>query len=123
MRILVNWLLTGASLMILSEFTDLIQVLDFATALKLAIVINLILFVLRVMSGFLKIMGCLTFGISYVAGLVLSLMSLPIAFVKAMPYVRGYEIGGYKEALIVSVIMTLLSVLVFDTKKSSRRGA
>ncbi len=120
MKIIINWVLTSASLIILSEFTNLIHIEDFATALKLSVIINLILFILRVTSSFLKMMGCLTFGISYIAGLALSLMSLPIAFIKAEPYVRGYQIQGYRDAVIVSIIMTMISVLVLDRKKSPR---
>lgn len=102
----------------LSEYTSLLVIDGFATALKLAVVISLIVFLLRILSGFLKVMGCLTFGLSYLAGILISIFSMPIALMESMPYVRGYRIVSYKEAIIVSIIMTVLSMLVFDTKKA-----
>lgn len=119
MKLLINWILSAIILFGLSEYTSLLVVDDFTTALKLAVVVSLIVFLLRIMSGFLKVMGCLTFGLSYLAGIVISIFSLPIALMKSMPYVHGYTIASYNGAIIVSIIMTFISMLVLDTKKSS----
>lgn len=120
MKLLLNWILTAIILLGLAEYTSLLAIDDFATALKLAVVISLIEFVLRILSGFMKLTGCLTLGISYLAGILLSVFSLPIALMESMPYVQGYSIPSYYEAIIVSVILTFLSMLVLDRKKSPR---
>ncbi|NLY36658.1 MAG: phage holin family protein [Tissierellia bacterium] len=119
MKLLLNWFLTAVILFGLSEFTSFLVIDDFTTALKLAIVISLIEFLLRIASGFMKFTGCLTLGISYLAGILLSIFSLPIALMESMPYVQGYSIPSYYEAIIVSVILTFLSMLILDRKKSS----
>lgn len=119
MKLLINWIISAIILFLLSEYTSLLKIADFTTALKLAVVMSFIIFLLRVLSGFLKVMGCLTFGLSYLAGLILSMLAMPIALIKAMPYVKGYTITGYDKAVVVSILLTLLSMMILDTKKSS----
>lgn len=121
MNLLIDWLFSAAILYGLSEYTTLVSVETFFIALKVSILVCFIAFIIRILSGFLKVLGCLTLGISYIAGLFLQLFALPIALLRAQPYIDGYSIPGKTEAFIVGIIMTVFSVIILDRNKKSSR--
>lgn len=119
MNLIINWVITSVLLFGLSELTSLISIDVFTTAMVLALVIEVIVFLLKKLSSLLKAMGCLTMGISYIVGMGIGLFALPYSLIKAMDYVGGYSIAGYGEAITVSFIMAAIGAIVLDTKKSS----
>lgn len=121
MNLLINWLLSAAILYGLGEYTTLLTIENFVVALKVSILISFIAFIIRIISGFLKVLGCLTLGISYIAGLILQFLAMPIALLRAQPYIQGYAIAGKNEAFIVAIILTVFSAIILDRNKKSSR--
>lgn len=120
MNFIINWLLSAAILYGLSEYTTLLSLESFVVALKLSALVCFIAFILRIVSGFLKVLGCLTLGISYIAALLIQLLAIPFALLKVQPYLSGYSIPGQTEAMIVGIILTVFSGIILDRKKSSQ---
>lgn len=118
-NLIINWILTSVLLFALSEYTSLISIDSLTTAMILALVIDILVFLLKKLSVLLKAMGCLTLGITYLIGMAVGFFALPLSLLKAMNYVGGYSIAGYREAFIVSFIMAAVGTLVLDRKKSS----
>lgn len=117
MEMITSWIVTSLILYGLSDLTSLISVDSMMSALALALAISLLLVLIRFLSGFLKVMGCFTFGISYLVGLFVGIFALPLALVKAQSFVGGFSVPGYKEAIFASIIINLVSSLILDRKK------
>ena len=106
LRLLVNWLLSAASLMVVSAIVPGIKVAGFGTAMVAAIVIAAVNWtiglVLRIVTFPLTI---LTLGLFW---LILNAFLLKLA----AAFVPGFKVNNFLSAFIGSILLTLVNVLL-----------
>lgn len=119
MRILLNWIVNAAILYFGATQFNLLTIDSFTTALIVSLVAAIITWLIRLATKPLKVLGCLTFGVSYIAGVVLALVAIPLAFYITQDLVAGFSVITIEKTLIISLIISLVNNLIFsgDTKK------
>lgn len=118
MRILLNWIVNAAILYFGATQFNLVVVDSFVTALIVSLVAAIITWLIRLATKPLKVLGCLTFGVSYIAGIFLGLVAIPLAFYITQDLVSGFSLLTMEKTLIISLIISLVNNLVFSSEKN-----
>lgn len=118
MLILLNWLVNAAIIYFSSTQLGWVVVDSFTTALFVSLVAAIITWLIRLVTKPLKILGCLTFGVSYIAALLLGLVAIPLAFYLTEELVKGFAITTIGNTLLISIVISLVNSLVFSSQSS-----
>ncbi len=106
MRLLINWLLSAVSLMVVALLVPGFYVRGFWTALWAALVIGLVNATLGL---FLKIvtfpLTLLTLGIFWI---VINALMIELA----AHFVRGFAVSGFRAAFIGAIVLALVNMIL-----------
>ncbi len=102
---------------IFSYLNLFVHVESLEVALFVSFVITVFLFLIKILADVFKVMGCLTFGITYIVGVVLSIFALPMSIFYAQDYVSGFAVKNFFSAVVFSIIVSIAQSLV-DVKES-----
>ncbi len=100
-----------------SHLNLFVHVKNLEVALLVSFVITVFLFIIKLIADVFKVMGCFTFGITYIVGVIVSIFALPTSILYAQDYVSGFAVKSYFSAIIFSVIITIAQSLV-DIKET-----
>lgn len=116
MRILLNWIVNAAIIYYGANQFGLLSVESFPTALLVSLIAALLTWLIRLATKPLKILGCLTFGVSYLAALVLGLVAIPLAFYLTQEFVSGFKITTMENLILISLVISLVNNLIFSSE-------
>lgn len=118
MRILLNWIVNAAILYFGATQFNLLTIESFPTAILASLVAAIITWLIRLATKPLKALGCLTFGLSYLLGIGLAVLAIPLAFYITQDLVPGFRLHAIESTLILSLIISLVNNLVFANDKN-----
>ncbi len=101
---------------IFSYFNYFVHVDSIKIALLVSLTVSIFLFLIKLLADILKVAGCFTAGLTYIAGLILSIFALPLALFYAQDYVDGFAVKSFLSAVLFSIIICIAQSLV-DVKK------
>ena len=103
MRLLVRWLINAGAILLVAWILDGIEVRGFVPALVAAAVLGIINAVIRPVVLFLTLpLGCLTLGLfTFVVNALMLWLAAAV--------VEGFEVHGFLDALIGSLLISLVS--------------
>ncbi len=100
-----------------SHFNLFVHVQSLEVALFVSFIITVFLFSIKLLADVFKVMGCFTFGITYIVGVIMSIFALPMSIYYAQDYVSGFAVKSFFSAVIFSIIVSIAQSLV-DVKES-----
>ena len=115
MKLIINWII-NAVILYLGSMIGLIELDSFGTAFMLALVAAIITWGIRLLVIPLKGLGCLTFGITFIIGIILSIFAVPLALHYAQNFIDGYRATCGVNLVILAVLMSVINNLV-DRKR------
>ncbi|HHT20402.1 MAG TPA: phage holin family protein [Tissierellia bacterium] len=116
MRILLNWLVNAIIIYFGSTQLGWVNVDSFTTALIVSLVAAILTWLIRLATKPLKVLGCLTFGVSYLAAVVLGLVAIPLGFYLTQELVSGFSITTMQNLILISLVISLVNSLVFSSE-------
>ncbi|WP_459128606.1 phage holin family protein [Guggenheimella bovis] len=117
MKFILNWALNGLIIYLASHTFHLMYVEDLKTGLIVSLVAAVITLLIRILSGVLKVTGCLTLGITYILGLIIGLFAIPIALHYTQYVVDGFKLKDILSTIIVSFFISVTNSSVIKSKK------
>jgi putative membrane protein len=106
MKLIVKWLLSAAALLAVAHFYSGVQVTNFGSALIAAFVIGLFNTILK------PILVVLTLPVTLLTlGLFLFIINA-LMFWAASGVLDGFQVSGFKAALIGSLIYSLMGIVI-----------
>lgn len=107
MRMLTKWVLTGLLMYFFSYIGWFISIQSIEGALILSLAVALIHTLIRLLAGLLVGAGCFTLGLSIIPGIILGLLSLPLALWKGQEIIKGVFISSFVDAVLLAVVLTV----------------
>lgn len=117
MRLIINWFINAAIIYFGATNLGLIEVDSFQTALLVSLVAAVLTFVIRLATIPLKAFGCFTFGLTYLAGIILSIFAIPLALYLVPEFLKGVRTISTTKTVILGIIISVANNLVMMTKR------
>ncbi len=112
MRMLTKWVLTGVLLYLFSYLGWFISIETIQGALILSFAVALLHTLIKILAGLLVGAGCFTMGISIIPGIILSVLSLPLALWKGQEFIKGVFIPSFVDAILLAIVLNVALELV-----------
>lgn len=117
MRLIINWFLNALIIYYGATRFQLIEIDSFQTALLVSLVAAILTFVIRLFTLPLKALGCFTFGLTYLAGIILSIFAIPLALYLVPEFIKEVRTLSTAKTVILGIIISVANNLVMMTKR------